>query len=141
MPREEVTRGKARDYSCGDGGSISRRTRGAKNATGVAGLCPGGAMSLRLGGARGRFGGDAVGAVALDAGAAQDAAEDSEADSGDEEEQRVSEMAGDVGEQEGADACVDEDGEDVAEGASRHGVPPARSRTRREGLLEPQSTL
>jgi hypothetical protein len=37
-------------------------------------------------------------------------------------------MAGDVGIQEDRDACVDEHGEDVAEGASRHGVPPCREK-------------
>jgi hypothetical protein len=36
-------------------------------------------------------------------------------------------VAGEVGVQEDGNARVDEDGEDVAKGASRHGVPPAEA--------------
>jgi hypothetical protein len=67
-----------------------------------------------------------LGAVAFNADAAEDAAEEGEADAGDQEENRVGEVAGEIGVQENADACVDEDGEDVAESASRHGVPPCQ---------------
>jgi hypothetical protein len=87
------------------------------------------------------LGRDAIGAVALDADSAQNAAEDSEADAGHEEDKSVREVAGEVGEQEDPNAGVNKYGEDLAESASRHGVPPGEEDARLCGPLGAQSTV
>src|ERR1035441_499642 len=79
------------------------------------------------------LGRDAVGAVAFDADTAQNAAEDGEADAGNEEDNAAGEAAGEVRVQEDGNARVDEHGEDVAEGASRHGVPPCKNHNEARG--------
>jgi hypothetical protein len=67
---------------------------------------------------------DAVGAVPLDAGTAQNAAENGETDADNQIKKSVGKVPGDVGIKEEGDAGVNEDGEYVAESASRHGSPP-----------------
>lgn len=72
------------------------------------------------------LGWNAIGAITIDAHATQDAAEDGEACAGNKVEERIREVAGKVRKQEDSDASVDEDGEDVPQRASRHGVPPRK---------------
>ena len=83
---------------------------------------------MRLLWLRRRFGGDVlrIDAVAFSEVAAKDAAGEGEADAGDEEEDGVGEVAGQVREQEDTYSRVEKDGEDVAERASRHEVPPCQ---------------
>jgi hypothetical protein len=72
------------------------------------------------------LGRNAVGAVTFDADTAQDAAKDGQADAGDEIQDGVGKVPGEVRVQEDRNASVDEHGEDIAESASRHGVLLAR---------------
>jgi hypothetical protein len=64
--------------------------------------------------------GFAVGTVAFNANGAQDAGEDSKTDAGDEQQEAAGETSCEVGIEEESDAGVDEDGEDVAQGTTRH---------------------
>jgi len=75
----------------------------------------------------GRGGSGVDGAVALfafGAAAAEDAADDGEAKAGEDEEADVGEAPDEVREEEDDDSGVDEDSEDAAQSALRHGTPP-----------------
>src|ERR1039458_5326210 len=71
-------------------------------------------------------------AVAFSEAAAQDTAEHGEADAADQIEDAGGDASGEIGVQEDRDAKVQQYREDVAEGATRHGVPPAGATERRE---------
>jgi len=82
----------------------------------------------------GGLGGDGVdGAVALfafGAAAAQDAADDGEAKAGEDEVADVGKAPDEVREEEDDDSGVDENGEDAAQDALRHGTPPCQEDAR-----------
>jgi hypothetical protein len=85
------------------------------------------------------LGRDAVGAVAFDANAAENAAKNGKAYAGNEIQDGIGEMAGEIGVEEDGHAGVDKHGEDIAEGASRHVVPPGEGRREAVGPLGAQS--
>src|ERR1035438_2883111 len=68
----------------------------------------------------------ALRAVTFGEAAAQDTAEHGEADAADQIEDAGGEASGEIGVQEDRDAKVEQYREDVAEGATRHGVPPGK---------------
>ena len=90
----------------------------------------------------GRGGSGIDGAVALfgfGAAAAQDAADEGEAKAGEDEVADVGEASDEVREEEDDDSGVDEDGEDAAQSALRHGTPPCQGRREAWGLVRCES--
>ena len=73
----------------------------------------------------------AVGAVAFDEATAKDSADYGEAGSSDEKKHASRDVAGEVGDEEDCYPGVDEDGEEIAKGASRHNLPLWRGWRRR----------
>jgi hypothetical protein len=67
-----------------------------------------------------------VGAVAFGEVTAQDSADYGEADSSDKKEYAASDVAAEVGDQKDCHARVEEDGDEIAKGASRHDRPPSQ---------------
>jgi succinate dehydrogenase/fumarate reductase flavoprotein subunit len=82
-----------------------------------------------------------VDAVAFGAAAAEDAADDSQAKAGEDEEADVGEAPDEVREEEDDDSGVDEDGEDAAQSALRHGTPPDKEDARLADLVRANHTL
>jgi len=80
-----------------------------------------------------------VDAVAFGAAAAEDAANKGEAKAGEDEEADVGEAPDEVREEEDDNSGVDEDGEDAAQSALRHGTPPDKEDARLAALVRSES--